>query len=529
MSELDSSNEHVKTGGADENEGRSLNRKMAKGASWLILFRLTDRGIGFVSTLILARLLVPADFGLVAIAMSILTFVAMLSAFSFDVALIQNAKAERRHYDTAWTFNVIFGCANGLALLVLALPVAAFYKEPRIVGIMIALAANCTILEFGNIGIVAFQKNLDLHKEFILGLTKKLAAFTVTVSLAFMFRSYWALLAGTLVSTIVAVAASYWMHPYRPRFSLQGRKELFQFSKWMLLNNLLISLAHRLPDLIIGKLAGPMSLGLYTVAYEISNLPTTELVFPISRAVFPGYAKMANDGNALQHGFLNVLSVILLITVPAGLGIIVLAEPFVHVLLGAKWVTAIPLIQVLGIYGILRASSSNTGAVYLALGLPRLLTYLTLFGLVILIPGLWWFVREYGVIGAGYAVVLSALIQVPLGFAIVTRQLKLKVAALFGVMWRPVFAGLLMATVIVAIRNNLGAGTLAQALGYPLQLLVLIPLGAVAYASAIFGLWFIAGRPHGGESKVMEFLSLTVKKRMQSTTRSPTNLGSRDF
>ena len=490
----------------------SLNRKMAKGASWLILFRLVERGIGFVSTLILARLLVPADFGLVAMAMSILAFVGMLSAFSFDVALIQNASAERRHYDTAWTFNVIVGIFNALVLVVLALPVADFYNEPRVAGIMVGLAVICAISGFSNIGVVAFQKDLELHKEFILGVTKKVIAFVVTISLAFILGSYWALIAGTLASAVVAVFMSYQMHPYRPRFSMQGRKELFHFSKWMLLNNLLISLAHRVPDLVIGKLAGPSALGLYTVAYEISNLPTTELVFPVSRAVFPGYAKMAGDGDLLRRGFLDVLAVILLVTVPAGLGIIALAEPFVHVLLGAKWAAAVPLIQVLGVYGIVRAAGSNTGAVYLALGQPQLLTYLTLLFLSVLFPALWWLVSAYGAIGAAYAVLLAATMQLPFAFGVVMRQLGVGIGALASVVWRPVVAGLLMAAAIIVVRSGWIAENASQPPGFLVQLLTLVPMGAATYAIAVLGFWYLNGRPDGGESKLLALAAVALSK-----------------
>jgi L-fucose isomerase-like protein len=134
---------------------------MAKGAFWTVLLRLTDRSIGMVSTLFLARLLAPADFGLIAMAMSIVAMLEVISTFSFDIALIQNPTAERRHYDTAWTFNVLFGLANACLLLALAGPVATFYAEPRSQNIMMWLALYPALQGFGNIGIVAFQKDLE--------------------------------------------------------------------------------------------------------------------------------------------------------------------------------------------------------------------------------------------------------------------------------------------------------------------------------------------------------------------------------
>src|SRR5437588_10320952 len=111
---------------------QDVNQKMAKGAAWMISSKVSERLIGLASTMFLARLLIPADFGLVAIGTAILSVLEILSSFSFDLVLIQNQQAERRHYDTAWTFNLIFGMANAMILAVLAKPCAAFFVEPRV-------------------------------------------------------------------------------------------------------------------------------------------------------------------------------------------------------------------------------------------------------------------------------------------------------------------------------------------------------------------------------------------------------------
>jgi lipopolysaccharide exporter len=217
---------------------QGIGRKMAKGAAWMVLFKLTQRVIGIVSTLILARLLVPADFGLVAMAISVFAVLEIMSSFSFDLALIQNQSAERRHYDTVWTFNVLFALLNAVVMVVLAVPAAAFFVEPRIEWIMYSLALCALISGFDNVGVVAFQKDLELHKEFYFGVAKKLATFAVTIALAFAWKNYWALIAGMIAGRFVGLVMSYWAHPYRPRFSLAAAGELFHFSKWMLVNNI---------------------------------------------------------------------------------------------------------------------------------------------------------------------------------------------------------------------------------------------------------------------------------------------------
>lgn len=465
----------------------------------MVLLRLADRSIGLISTLILARLLVPADFGLVAMAMFVVAALDILSTFSFDLALIQNRSAERKHYDTAWTLNVLFGLANACLLLALAGTAASFYKEPRVENVMQCLALAAAIQGLTNIGIVAFQKELELHKEFQLGILKKLVGFCVTISLAFSLHNYWALVAGQIASAITGVVLSYRLHPYRPRFTLSGRRDLFRFSAWLLVNNILIFLVHRTTDVVLGRSVGSGALGTYRIAYEVSNLPTTELVFPISRAVFPGYSKVAASVDELRKVFLDVLAVILLFVVPAGLAISALAEPLVYVLFGEKWKEAVPLIRVLGIFGVLRASSSNSGAVYLALGIPRLLTYVTSLFLALMVSALWLLVPLYGAVGAAFAMLFAAAISLPVVFAVIASLLGLSPAALFSVFWRPLGGGLLMALALVLTQQHLGS----LGVGHLLQLVALGPMGLGLYSVTLLILWRLAGRPQGGETHMM--------------------------
>ena len=474
---------------------------MAAGAAWLVLFKLTERGIGFVSTLILARVLVPEDFGLVAMATSILAALELLGAFSFDMALIQNQHAVRHHYDTAWTFAVLFGILKAGALCVLAFPVANFFGEGRLPPLVFALAAYTLIEGFDNVGIVAFQKDLELHKEFRFGLLKKLVGFAVTVSLAFWLRSYWALMAGILSARLASLLLSYWLHPFRPRFSLAGAGDLFGFSKWLLLNNFLIFVNNRGTDFVIGKLAGARALGLYSVSYEIANLPTTELVWPISRAVFPGYARMANDPPRLRNAFLQVISLVAIFTVPAGAIIALAAESIVQVLLGAKWSDAAPLIQVLAVFGIVRSLHGPTGSIYLALGKPRFVAGFQCVQLSTAIGLMLVLMPRYGTIGAAYALLAGASLAMIGNYIFAVHELKLPVSELVRAVWRPVVGAAAMAAAVRAI-GPLWAGDNGTATAL-LRLGVLLATAAVVYLVVVLLCWWIARRPEGPESQIV--------------------------
>jgi lipopolysaccharide exporter len=479
-----------------------VSRKMAKGAAWMLALRLADRGLGLVSTMILARLLVPEDFGLVAMATVLLGMVEIMSTFSFDLALIQNQKTERRHYDTAWTFNVIFGAATSVVFSALALPAAHFFGDPRVESIVYVLAAGAFVQGFLNIGVIAFRKDLDFRKEFTLLAVQKLIAIGFTLALAYALRSYWALVLGIVTSKAIGVLMSYAMHPYRPRFGLGGARDLMRFSSWMLLNNIVMFAAIKGYDLIMGRIAGAQGLGLYSVAYEISNLPTTEVIFPVSRAMFPGFSRLAHDAGRLRTVFLRVAALTALITVPAGAGIAVLAEPVVRLLLGDQWMQATTLIRILAIYGVMRALLSGTGDVYLALGVPRLVALANLPHLLVGWPLMIYLFDRYGIEGAAWAVLCASAFGMTLNISLVLRVLHLRPSELAGCYWRPLAA---VAGMLLAVNGLMQLWPPAESNAVlALQLGAYTLAGAAMFGGTILALWIASQRPDGAERVLMD-------------------------
>jgi O-antigen/teichoic acid export membrane protein len=481
----------------------NISSKMAKGAAWMVGFKMVERSIGLVSTIILARLLEPRDFGLVAMATAFLGLLLLLTSFSFDVVLIQKQNPDRHLYDTAWTFNVIFGVLLALALVITAIPLAQFYNEARLEKILYVLAFSTLLGGFGNIGPVAFRKDLQFHKEFYFLLAKKLTGFTVCMILAFMLRNYWALVWGTVAGRILEVLLSYRVHPYRPRFCLSGRKELFGFSMWLFVNNAIFFAYHRMADFIISKVAGSHALGVYTLAYELSNLPTTELIAPINRAVLPGYSKMRDEPFALRQGFVNVLSMIALFALPAGLGIALTAEPMVVVVLGEKWREAIPLVQILAISGTLMALQTNASVVYNATAKPRYMSAVLFVHVVLLFfPMLIFFLQRDGMIGVAKAYLFSNLIIWPINYYIAMKLVHAKWLDVLSVLCRPFIASFLMFYIartiypflyLIKISINTIAG-----------LVIFVLYGALIYLIAIIILWATARFPDGAESFILK-------------------------
>src|SRR3546814_495782 len=180
---------------------RSVGTRMARGAAWMVALQSADRALGFVSILALARLLVPADFGLVALGMAVVGSLSAFSEFGFDLALIQNQSAERRHYDTAWTLTLLRGFLITGLLLLISEPNAEIMGDERLVELVYALALVPFIESFINIGIVDFRKNLVFRREFLYRLSSRLGGVVMTVPLAFFWRDYWALVVGQVTAS----------------------------------------------------------------------------------------------------------------------------------------------------------------------------------------------------------------------------------------------------------------------------------------------------------------------------------------
>lgn len=481
-----------------------MNRQIASGVGWMVLFKMVHRGLGIVSTLILARLLVPADFGLVAMAMSVIAILELATSFSFEVALIQKRELQRVHYDTAWTLNAILslGCAAATALL--AYPAALFYDEPRLTMVMLVLAVGWVFAGFENTGIVDFRRQLDFRRDFYFLASKRALSFSITIALALTLRSYWALVIGTVAGRALGVALSYALHRYRPRPSLQAARELFGFSGWMLANNILSVLQIRIPHFAVGRMLGSQPLGLLTVGAEIAQIPSTDLTAPINRVIFPGFSRLVGDAGQLRNTFLNVMAVTIMFALPAAVGIAAVAEPLVVAMLSAKWIDAVPVIQVLALAAGISVVTSNNGSAYLALGEPRLITLIAVVRLAVLVPMAILLTGRIGLIGAAYAELGAAVFGLLASVPMLLRRLEISPRDYFARLWRPAIASALMA---YAVRRLIEAFPDATSSLTALPVLALaVAAGIVAYFAALACIWLLAGRPPGAELLVIRRL-----------------------
>ncbi len=471
-----------------------IRRRMAGAAVWMLLFKALERSLGLISTVILARMLVPSDFGLVAMATSLIALLELFSAFGLDTALIQRIDATAAHYNSAWTLNCLAGCMIGALMVALSWPAAHFYREPRVTAVICALAAGALIQGLENVGVVDFRKQMRFDREFRFLLAKKVIAFSVTVPLAFWLRNYWALVGGALVGRAAGVALSYLLAPFRPRLSLAVAGDLMRFSKWLLAQNFLSFLRERSSDFILGRIVGSHGLGTFSVSAEISNMPGTELVAPINRAILPAYVRLAGDPPALRREYLSVMGMVALIAVPAVAGFAVSAPFLVLLVLGAKWTQAAELIQILAFFGIATVLQSNAYSAFLALNKPQVFVRINAIYVCVLLVLLGCLAPHFGIRGAAWAYVGTVVLVLPVTFHYITKYLGLRAGELFGAVWRPLCAAGIMYLAVRLLGPAEPHGSVPS-LQAGASLLECVALGVPIYISAVTALWALSGKP----------------------------------
>lgn len=392
-------------------QGATLSQRVARGGLWVFALRITNRVLGFASTIILARVLAPTDFGLFGIALLAMSALDTFSQAGLNAALVQKKQEIAPYLDTAWTFQAIRGVLLALVLFATAPYVAAFFGTLAAKPILQVIGLSTLIQGFTNIGVIYFDKELEFHKQFAYQFSRTLANVGIAISLVLLLRSVWALVFGFLGGNLLQLVVSYFIHPYRPRLSFnRGQfKELFNFGKWVLGSSILIYLVTQGDNIFVGKLLGIAALGFYQMAYQISNMPATEITHAISQVTFPAYSKLQSDIPKLKEAYLKVLQLTAFLSFPVSGLILVLAPDFTKIFLGEKWLPMVPAIQVLVFAGLLRSIQATAGSVFVAIGKPIMDTQgqcVRLLTLAILIYPL---TIQYGILGASLSVVVSIL------------------------------------------------------------------------------------------------------------------------
>ena len=486
------------------------------GVAWLLAFRIVDRLAGVISFLVLARLLLPEHFGVVALATAVIAFIEIITSLGLDTILIQIRQLTRAHYDTAWTIQIAMAVFCAALIAAAAYPMSEFFREPRLFPVLCVLALSLAIEGLQNIKMVDFRREMRFDKEFVFLACRRLITICVTIGVAVVFRNEWALAIGMLVSRIVGTALSYMMRPYRPTLTLSLRREFLTKSSWLLLSSIVMFMRQRSSDFALGRMRDAASVGAYTVASDLATMVTMELTVPINRVALSDLSAQRTREDLVSR-FNTVTGLVAVVLTPLGLGLAACAQVAVLVLFGPAWVIAGDVLQVLAIASLISAMVSNLGVPIISLGHYRYNAIIHAVGAAALLPLLVVGVFYHGPVGAAIAVLIANFITAATAMVLAGRAMDYGLGRFLLCVWRPVLSGVAMYSVVLVTGQLAASGS--APLAPALQLILMVLVGAITYPLALIAIWAACRFPDGAERLSLAiFMKLLNKVRQRHTS-----------
>jgi lipopolysaccharide exporter len=478
----------------------SMRDRVVTSALWLIATRWLHRLIGLASTMVLARVLMPQDFGVVAAVTAVVAVIDGFFEFGFDLSLIRAQEFRREDYDTTWTLRIAKGVVFGLLVIAVSPLVSMYAQTPDVVAISVVLGVGLMIRGCENIGIVRFEKELQYDRLFRIRLYPRLAGTITTIALALTLRSYWAIVFGSLMQNAYQVLFSFLQCEFRPRLRVQGSRAIWHFSKWILISGISRKTFDAADRLMVSGLTGKRELGFFTVTASLASLITNELVGAVGNALIPGYAKLQDETARLRAAFLMSQSAFVALLLPTSIGVWLLAPSLTEVVLGAQWTDAAPMLGAFAVFYMCFSIAENLNR-FMAMtglqvatarsGLIRTVVFLALVYPSFRLGGLTMIIATKIVISAIEIVYLSSLC---------CRRVETRLARYLSHYVRPAIACVAMALAISGVGRIVPAPPL-------LTLFVGALAGALVYLGTLLLSWRLSGRPPGLETLVIDLLA----------------------
>jgi lipopolysaccharide exporter len=386
-----------------------------KGISWMGLLRVVTRGLALVKIAILARILNPAQFGIYGIATLVLGFLEMLTETGINIFLIQKKDKIDEYVNSAWAVSIVRGLLIGVLIFVLSPFIASYFNNENALFILYLVSVVPVIRGFINPSCIKYQKNLEFNKQFKYDSVIFFVDAIFAIGLGIITKSENSFVYAMIISSLLEVVLSFVYFKPTPRFIFEKEKtiEVINRGKWITGAGVFNYLFQNIDDILVGRILGTASLGIYQQAYKISTLPVSEVGEVFNKVTFPIYVNLQNDKARLKKAFLKTLAIIILLVVPFGFLAFRFPMEIISIILGNNWISAAPVLQLLAIYGVIKAISNSFFSLFLGIGKQEVVTYITLASTFCLIAILYPLIKIFGILGAGYATIIATLLSLP--------------------------------------------------------------------------------------------------------------------
>jgi O-antigen/teichoic acid export membrane protein len=468
--------------------GIDLSEKVITGAGYTFAGLFIRTFITLGSVAILARLLQPRDFGLIAMATVVTELAALLANLGFGAVLIQKRRISRLQADTVFWISVVLGVVLALIVFAVSYASAAFFDEPMAGRLLRVLCWAFVFEELTAVPLALLARSMRFRAQFFAQVAMISARAFVAVSVAYLGYGVWSLVIGSMAASMVQCAWLMIVSGYIPRARIDTSfiRRNFVTSSSYFGGGLLFYVNSNADLMLVGRILGADALGLYQSARSLTDEIRARIAMPLQRVLFPAFSAMNEDPARFHGAILKSARLLALVVTPVGFGIAAVANDLVPVLYGAKWLPmAIPL-QLVSISAAIRAACSIASPIFNSInrvGLSFQVSMVgTVFTLVAVVVGSRW-----GLVGVAAGILVSSLSAI-LGYEVAFRVAGLRTSAVRQVLMGPLIASGSMWGVVYAIRHAL----VDDRLGGPLVLSVTVLAGATWYLFAVI----VAVKPH---------------------------------
>lgn len=446
---------------------------------WFGASKALGQMISWFIMIYVARILLPADYGLLGMAMVFTGFILIFNELGLGTSLVQKPVVTREDVSNVFWIVVFTNSAFYAASFIAAPYIAFFFKEPRVTPVIRILALNFLITGIGYTSYYLLAKNLLFHKRSIADFTGNLAGGVTTLYLAVRGDGVWSLVYGSVVSEAVKNVLYLGFYPCRPTlsFSLKRSRAALNFGGQVTAGRILWYSYSNADYLVAGRMLGKTMLGYYSLAFQFASMPLDKIISVITQVALPAFSEVQGDKASMRRYFLKMARIVSFVTFPLFMGIFLVADDAVSFILTAKWNSIILPLKVLCVISCLRAMNAMYSPLVIATGRPDIVMKNNLL-LAVVLPVSFFIGSFYGLVGLAD----SWLLSYPVLFMIITRRslktIDIRVSEYFKSMSNNFAATSFMVITVLALQLLVFAGLYA-----PVRIATTCLAGMTAYFS----------------------------------------------
>lgn len=492
-----------------------LGKKVFRASALLSGSSILARILDAVAAIVIARFIAPADFGMVSIATATLLILRAATDLPVSEALIRLPQLEKAMVRTAFACSVGRGLIVAAGIAALAYPLAAIYDDPRLIGLMLALAIAPLAQGLQSPMLVVYAREVNYGPTAVMEVVAKLGAFAAGLLYAIMYQSYWALVIVMLAPPILTTIMSYLYAPWRPGVSLENVRYILGFAGSVTASRFLSTAGAGIDRFLVGAILGQQGVGFFALGRQIATTVSWGIGTPLMQALFPGFSQIAHDPERLKRAYLKGQATLVAGLLPVGVGLALVADPLVAVALGPEWGAVVPVIQIFA--PVTTLTGMFTMAIHplvLSRNQPHRLMIRDAWMFVVGVPVVVLGTMTFGLLGAVIARSFTATMQIFLNFKIVYDELKLGAFSQFRNCMRSLLAALGMTLGVLATKPFFPP---VSAINPDIAEIVMTStLGATLYVATHAVLWMMSGRPDGPEHIVSGMLAYLIPQKYRA-------------